>query len=161
MRRSASRNGPDAAAALLVADQQQPDRLAFDLDAHRHGVARAGQDVLSAVAAVGEQPFELVLARRNGRARVAADGAAQPERVVLEQVERAAPRVGERHRAQQDALGQLLQIQGGGDREPDLVDRLELDLAVALLEPLDAQAVAQLADLLGLGEQELVRPRRR
>ena len=111
---------------------QQARGLAVDLDGTAKDVARARAGCPERVAAVGEQRGELVVAAANGRARVAADGAAQPERLVLEQVERAAPRVEQRDGAQQDALRELLQVEGGGDREPDLVERLELDLAVAL-----------------------------
>ena len=114
-----------------------------------------------AVAAVGEQPRELRLVGADRARGVAADRAREPERRVLEQdrARRAARPSSDTARSRM-LLGELLQVQGGGDGEPDLVDGLELDLPIALLEALDAQAIAQLADLFGLGEQQLVRARR-
>ena len=95
------------------------------------------------------------------RRRVAADRPLEREAVAPEQIESAAPGVDERHRSQQDALGELFEIERRGDRQTDLVDRLELHQTVAVLEVTASQPVAETIDLGGEGERQIERPRLR
>ena len=101
---------------------------------------------------------------RQALARGAADGALQAvappldvAQRVVEQVEGAAPRVEQRHGAQQDLLGDVRQVERRGDGEPHVVDRLALDAAVLGVEVEALEAGAHAAEAQADGEQEAQR----
>ena len=134
----------DSGPALLVGDHQQADApaspVAFDGNRERvFGVRHHSR----------RQRFDAGFVE-TGRRRIdrlagaAADRAGKREPVLfVQQVEGAAPGIQEGHRAQQDLLGQFFQVQGRGDRQPHVVDRLQRDDVVVVLELPVLQFVGQ------------------
>ena len=161
----------DAAAALLVPHRQQTARAAVDIDRHPQQVARPRQQLARRRRALAGQEGAQLAALRSlrdllafraaavvpGRG-VAAERPLQPVAAAFEDVERAAAGVEQRHGAQQDLLRELLEIESGGHRQPDVVERLELHHAVIDLELLVLDLLAQAQDLERGEQQQRQRP---
>ena len=134
----------DSGPALLVRDHEQADAaaapVAFDGDRERvfrgrHHARRYRFD--AGFVETGRRRFDRL-------AGAAADRAGEREAAfVVQQVEGAAPGVQERNRAQQDLLGQFVQVQRRSDRQPHVVDRLQRDDVVVVLELPVLQLVGQ------------------
>src|SRR6202035_1260580 len=69
-------------------------------------------------------------------------------------IEGTPPGIEERGGAQQDRLGELLEVEGGGDGQADVVEGLQLDSPVVDLEVLILELPPQAAALGGGGEEE-------
>ena len=141
------REGSDAGSALLVGDHQQADVAAAAVAFDRHG-----ERVLGGRNDARRRFLEGGSVGARGRGRIdhllgaAADRAGQRQPAFrVPQVEGAPPGVQQRHGAEQDLLGQLLQVQGRGDRQSDIVDRLQRDHVVVVVELPVLQFVRQLA----------------
>ena len=135
----------DSGPALLVRDHEQADAAAAPVafDGDRERVFRGRHHARRYRFDAGF--VETGCRRRIDRlAGAAADRAGEREAAfVVQQVEGAAPGVQERNRAQQDLLGQFVQVQRRSDRQPHVVDRLQRDDVVVVLEPPVLQLVGQ------------------
>lgn len=108
----------------------------------------AGQEVGLGVRVAGEHGGQPEVPAGEDGEGLPSEGVIEPEVTVLvAQVERTAAGIEQRHGAQQHALGQLLQIEGRRDRQPHVVEGLELDSPVVVGEPLLLQAASQSVDL--------------
>jgi hypothetical protein len=135
----------DPAAALLVRHHQESSRLAVRLDRHGQQVLRPGKQPLAVLGRTGEERRQPRIVVRQGGLRLAAQGAIEAETADLAQVESPAAGVEQRDGAHQHGVGDLVELEGRGDRQPDVVERLELDAAVVHCEALLMQAAAQAA----------------